>query len=56
MRPIVVPTIASTDPPTNALSVVHSDGGEFPKYRFWDRNPDAVVVNTDVGTAHDAAS
>ncbi len=45
---VVVPTIASTDAPTSSLSVVYSEEGEFQEYRFFGRNPDAVVVDTSV--------
>lgn len=48
---VIVPTLASTDAPTSALSVVYSDAGEFLEYRFYDRNPDAVVVDTGVVAA-----
>lgn len=51
LRLVIVPTIASTDAPTSALSVVYSDAGEFLEYRFYDRNPDAVVVDTGVVAA-----
>ena len=45
---VVVPTLASTDAPTSALSVVYSDKGEFLEYRFFERNPDVVLVDTEV--------
>lgn len=45
---IVVPTVASTDAPTSALAVVYNDDGSFLEYRFFDSNPDAVLVDTDV--------
>jgi glycerol dehydrogenase len=45
---IIVPTIASTDAPTSALSVVYNDDGSFLEYRFFGRNPDAVLVDTEV--------
>lgn len=44
----VLPTIASTDAPTSALSVIYSDEGNFEKYRFYDKNPDLVLVDTEV--------
>lgn len=44
----IVPTAASTDAPTSALSVVYSDEGIFEKYRFYNRNPDLIVVDTKV--------
>ncbi len=45
---VIVPTIASTDAPTSALSVVYDEKGSFLEYRFFRRNPDAVVVDTAV--------
>src|SRR5215210_7451701 len=45
---IIVPTIASTDAPTSSLSVVYDEEGAFKEYRFFGRNPDAVVVDTAV--------
>ena len=43
---VIVPTIASTDAPTSALAVVYDDEGAFLEYRFFGRNPDAVLVDT----------
>lgn len=45
---VIVPTIASTDAPTSALSVVYDEEGAFKEYRFFERNPDAVIVDTAV--------
>ena len=45
---VVVPTIASTDAPTSGLSVIYSDDGVFEGYRFYDNNPDLVIVDTAV--------
>lgn len=45
---VIVPTIASTDAPTSSLSVVYTEEGAFKEYRFFGRNPDAVVVDTGV--------
>lgn len=45
---VLVPTIASTDAPTSALSVVYDDDGAFLEYRFWGNNPDVVIVDTEV--------
>lgn len=44
----IVPTIASTDAPTSALSVIYSDEGVFEKYVFHPKNPDLVLVDTAV--------
>jgi len=45
---VIAPTIASTDAPTSALSVVYDDHGAFLEYRFWPGNPDVVLVDTQV--------
>ena len=42
------PTIASSDAPCSALSVVYTDKGVFEQYRIYRRNPDLVLVDTDV--------
>ncbi|MBQ1082288.1 MULTISPECIES: glycerol dehydrogenase [unclassified Nocardiopsis] len=41
-------TVASTDAPTSALSVVYTEKGAFESYRFYDRNPALVVVDTQL--------
>jgi len=45
---VIVPTIASTDAPTSALVVVYNDDGSFLEYRFFGRNPDAVLVDSEI--------
>jgi len=45
---VIVPTIASTDAPCSALSVIYSDSGVFESYRFYSKNPDLVLVDTQV--------
>ncbi|RDW20156.1 glycerol dehydrogenase [Oceanobacillus arenosus] len=45
---IIVPTTASTDAPTSALSVIYSDDGVFESYKFYDKNPELVLVDTKV--------
>jgi glycerol dehydrogenase len=42
------PTVASSDAPCSALSVVYSKSGEFDSYFFYTRNPDLVLVDTAV--------
>ncbi len=42
------PTVASSDAPCSALSVVYSEDGEFDSYMFYKRNPDLVLVDTSV--------
>ncbi len=47
--PIVnCPTIASSDAPCSALSVIYTEEGVFQEYRFYRRNPDLVLVDTQV--------
>lgn len=45
---IIAPTIASTDAPTSALSVIYTDEGAFEKYIFYSKNLDLVLVDTQV--------
>lgn len=45
---VIVPTTASTDAPTSALSVIYSDDGVFESYKFFKKNPDLVLVDTAV--------
>ena len=45
---IIVPTIASTDAPCSALSVIYTDEGVFEKYLFLKQNPNLVLVDTDI--------
>lgn len=45
---VVVPTIASTDAPCSALSVIYTDEGVFESYLFLRNNPNAVIMDTDV--------
>jgi glycerol dehydrogenase len=42
------PTIASSDAPCSALSVVYTETGMFQEYRIYRRNPDLVLVDTNV--------
>ena len=44
----IVPTIASTDAPTSAVSVIYTSDGAFQRYLFVSRNPDLVLVDTDI--------
>ncbi|UCD90741.1 MAG: glycerol dehydrogenase [Desulfobacterales bacterium] len=45
---IVVPTIAATDAPCSALSVIYTDDGVFSRYLVLPTNPDCVLVDTGV--------
>ena len=42
------PTVASSDAPCSALSVIYTDGGAFLQYRIYGKNPDLVLVDTQV--------
>src|SRR5690625_2589431 len=45
---VIVPTAASADAPTSALSVVYSKEGVFEGYRFFNSNPDLIVLDTKI--------
>lgn len=45
---IIVPTIASTDAPTSALSVLYTDDGVFDEYLLLPTNPTFVVVDSSI--------
>ena len=45
---VIVPTIASTDAPTSALSVIYTDEGAFSKFMILPKNPDVVIMDTDI--------
>lgn len=45
---MIVPTIASTDAPCSALTVLYTDNGEFDKYLSLKANPNMVIMDTDV--------
>lgn len=42
------PTVASSDAPCSALSVIYTPQGVFQEYRFYRKNPDLVLVDTHV--------
>lgn len=42
------PTIASSDAPCSALSVIYTEDGVVDEYRIYARNPDLVLVDTAV--------
>jgi len=48
---VIVPTIASTDAPCSALSVLYTDEGVFDQYLFLPSNPNLVLVDTDIVSA-----
>ena len=45
---VVCPTIASTDAPTSAMSILYSDAGEMNEIVIHRANPDLVLVDTAV--------
>ncbi|WP_432454024.1 glycerol dehydrogenase [Agarivorans sp. QJM3NY_29] len=45
---VIVPTIASTDAPTSALSVIYTPEGEFSEYLVYPRTPDMVIMDTAI--------
>ena len=45
---VICPTIASTDAPCSALSVIYTDEGVFEEYLFLPRNPNLVLMDTDI--------
>lgn len=48
-RPVaIVPTLASTDAPCSALSVIYTPEGEFKRYLFLPQNPALVLVDTGI--------
>ncbi len=42
------PTVASSDAPCSALSIIYTDDGVFLKLQLFRRNPDLVLVDTQV--------
>ena len=45
---VICPTIASTDAPCSALSVIYTDDGVFEEYLFLPSNPNLVLMDTDI--------
>jgi len=45
---VIVPTIAATDAPCSALTVLYTPDGQFDAYLFLPRNPDVVLVDTGI--------
>lgn len=43
---MIIPSLASTDAPCSALSVIYTEGGAFERYEVLPRNPDVVLVDT----------
>ncbi|WP_127959209.1 glycerol dehydrogenase [Serratia microhaemolytica] len=44
----LMPTIASTDAPTSALSVIYTEHGEFEEYLIYPSNPDMVIMDSAI--------
>jgi glycerol dehydrogenase len=45
---IIVPTIASTDAPCSALSVIYTPEGAFKRYLVLPHNPEVVLVDSEI--------
>ena len=45
---LICPTIASTDAPCSALSVIYTDAGVFEEYLFLRANPNMVLMDTEI--------
>ena len=45
---VTCPTVASSDAPCSALSVIYTEQGVFQEYRFYRKNPELVLVDTQV--------
>ena len=45
---IICPTLASTDAPTSALSIIYTPSGEFEKYLHLPFNPNIILVDTEM--------
>lgn len=48
VRMLIAPTLASTDAPCSALSVIYQPDGSFKRYLVLPHNPDTVLVDTAV--------
>ena len=45
---IIIPTIASTDAPCSSLAIIYNESGEFEEYMHLQKNPDLVLVDTEI--------
>lgn len=45
---VCCPTVAASDAPCSALSVIYSSEGVFEQVRFYRRNPDLILVDTAI--------
>ncbi len=48
IRWATVPTLASTDAPTSAVAVIYTEDGVYEEYRFFPRNPDLVLIDSNI--------
>lgn len=44
----IIPTVVATDAPCTGLSVIYNDDKTFNSYLFYPKNPEAVIVDSDV--------
>jgi glycerol dehydrogenase len=45
---VIIPTIAATDAPCSALSVIYTPAGVFESYLIFPKNPDLVLADTTI--------
>lgn len=45
---VIVPTAASADAPTTALSVIYKEDGQFDEYLFLNKNPNMVIMDEEI--------
>lgn len=45
---LIAPTVASSDAPSSALSVIYTEEGQFEEYLFLRQNPSAVIMDEEV--------
>lgn len=45
---VIIPTVVATDAPCTGLSVIYNDDKTFNSYLFYPKNPEAVIVDSDV--------
>lgn len=45
---VIVPTVVATDAPCTGLSVIYNDDETFNSYLFYPKNPEAVIVDSDI--------
>lgn len=45
---VIIPTVVATDAPCTGLSVIYNNDGSFSHYIFYPKNPDAVIVDSDI--------